>query len=88
MYSCTTYTLHCVVDELHLLLRITDVLIENLFAELYRLDHKDKTHRTGTCDRVAKATRKTRSFGITIDNWVVKGLETANVGTVYTLFKR
>ncbi len=33
----------CVVDELHLLLRITDVLIENLFAELYKLDHKDKT---------------------------------------------
>ncbi len=46
---------YCVVDELHLLLRITDVLIENLFAELYRLDHKDKTHRTGTGDKSSES---------------------------------
>ncbi len=82
--------IHCVVDELHLL-RITDVLIENLFAELYRLDHKDKTHRTGTGDRVVKATRKIRSFGITFDVWLaeeVTGKERTRSGLKTTALNR
>ena len=38
---------NCVIDELHLFLRISNVLFENLFAELQRLSHRSKTHRTG-----------------------------------------
>ena len=72
-------------------MRITDVLIENLFAELYRLDHKDKTHRTGTGDRVVKATRKIRSFGITFDVWLaeeVTGKERTRSGLKTTALNR
>ena len=31
---------NCVIDELHLFLRISDVLFEILFAELQRLSHQ------------------------------------------------
>ena len=48
---------YCVVDELHLFLGITDILYEIFFAELHRLDHKAKTFKTGSDDRVIRATR-------------------------------
>ena len=35
----------CVVDELHLFLRITDVLFDNLFVELCRLDYVSTVHK-------------------------------------------
>ena len=34
----------CVVDELHLFLRITDILFNNVFARLHALDLKSKLH--------------------------------------------
>lgn len=32
----------CVIDELHLFLRISDILIGTLFAELFKIDHKNR----------------------------------------------
>ncbi len=42
----------CVVDELHLFLRITDVLFESLFVELHRLDYQAQLHKIGTDDHI------------------------------------
>ena len=54
----------CVVDELHLFLRITDILFNNVFAPLHTLDLKSKLHGTTTDDDVRRATYKIRKMGI------------------------
>ena len=41
----------CVVDELHLFLRITDVLFDNLFVELCRLDYVSTLYSTQEWNR-------------------------------------
>ena len=38
---------HVVIDELHLLLRITDKLINNLVLRAAELDHRSKEHTSG-----------------------------------------
>ena len=63
---------YCVVDELHLFLRITDILYEFFFAELHRLDHKAKTFTTGSDHRVIRATRMIRRKGISLNVWLSK----------------
>lgn len=37
----------CLPDELHLFLRITDILLTTLFAAMAATDHKNKTHKNG-----------------------------------------
>ena len=52
------------IDELHLFLRISDVLFENLFAELQRLSHRSKTLRNGDpTDHVERAVSAIRKSG-------------------------
>ena len=46
----------CVVDELHLFLRITDILFNNVFAWLHALDLKSKLHGTTTDDHLRRVT--------------------------------
>ena len=60
------------IDELHLFLRISDVLFENLFAELYRLSFRAKTLKTGRCDHVGKAVSAIRKCGVSFNVWMSK----------------
>ena len=60
----------CVVDELHLFLRITDILFNNVFARLHTLDLKSKLHGTTTDDHVRRATYKIRKMGISFSVWL------------------
>jgi len=57
----------CVIDELHLFLRITDVLFENLFTELSRLSHRAKTNGTGRSDHVEQAVSAIRGCGVSFN---------------------
>ena len=64
---------NCVIDELHLFLRISDVLFENLFAELQRLSLRAKTHRTGEpSDHVERAVSAIRRSGVSFNVWLSK----------------
>ena len=63
---------NCVIDELHLFLRISDVLFENLFAELRRLSFRAKTLKTGTCDHVEKVVSAIRKCGVSFNVWMSK----------------
>ena len=61
----------CVVDELHLFLRITDILFNNVFARLHAtLDLKSKLHGTIADDHVCRATYKIRKMGISFSVWL------------------
>ena len=60
----------CVVDKLHLFLRITDILFNNVFARLHTLDLKSKLHGTTTDDHVRRATYKIRKMGISFSLWL------------------
>ena len=65
----------CVVDELHLLLRITDVLFDNLFVELCRLDYVSTVHKNGTDDHVERASRFVCRMGISFKVTFTDGME-------------
>ena len=60
----------CVVNKLHLFLRITDILFNNVFARLHTLDLKSKLHGTTTDDHVRRATYKIRKMGISFSLWL------------------
>ena len=45
----------CIIDELHLFLRITDKLFDSLFAKMVALDHAYKVHKTGVDGNVSNA---------------------------------
>ena len=60
----------CVVDELHLFLRITDIRFNTVFARLHALDLKSKLHGTTTDDHVRRATYKIRKMGISFSVWL------------------
>ena len=61
------------IDELHLFLRISDVLFENLFAELQRLSHRSKTLKTGDpTDHVERAVSAIRKSGVSFNVWLSK----------------
>ena len=65
----------CVVDELHLFLRITDVLFDNLFVELCRLDNVSTVHKNGTDDHVERASRFVCHMGISFKITFTDGVE-------------
>ena len=60
----------CVVDELHLFLRITDIRFNNVFARFHALDLKSKLHGTTTDDHVCRATYKIRKMDISFSVWL------------------
>lgn len=55
---------HIVVDELHLLLRISDRLIDNLVVRAAELDHLNQTHCTGEPQHIAKLQQAVCSCGV------------------------
>ena len=61
---------NCVPDELHLFLKITDIIFNSLFEELVKLDHKSKVHKT---DHVQRAVRNVRRLEISINVWMSEG---------------
>ena len=64
---------NCVPDELHLFLRITDIIFNSLFEELVKLDYKSKVHKTGESDHVQRAVRNVRRLGISFNVWMSEG---------------
>ena len=64
---------NCVPDELHLFLRITDIIFNSLFQELVKHDHKSKVHKTGESDHVQRAVRNVRRLGISFNVWMSEG---------------
>ena len=68
---------HVVIDNLHLFLRVNDVLIDQLIMELLRLDAIDKARRVAGLDRtkhkhVAAFEEFVGSLGISVF-WGAKG---------------
>ena len=54
-----------VVEELHLLLRITDRLIDNLVIRAAELDHQNKVHhQTNNAANITKLQETIKSCGI------------------------
>ena len=60
----------CVVDELHLFLRITDVLFQSFFSKMVALDHAHKVHKTGSGDHVSRAAQYITELGVPFKVWV------------------
>ena len=58
-----------VIDELHLLLRITDILIRNLILEMVRLDKKDSLSGIGNQQHLISFVKAVRSCGVSFDVW-------------------
>lgn len=58
-----------VIDELHLLLRISDILVRNLILEMVRLDKKDKVMQAGDQQHLRDFVKAIRSCGLTFDVW-------------------
>ena len=55
---------HVIVDELHLLLRITDRLISALVMRMAQLDHCSRVHQAGEEGHMKQLTEAVRSCGI------------------------
>ena len=62
--------------ELHLFLRITDVIFTTLFLELMKLDHASKIHKDGRTDCLQIAVRNIRCLGISFNVWMSEGSKT------------
>lgn len=72
---------NCVVDELHLFLRITDVLLVSFFSKMVALDHAYRVHQTGTDGNVSAATGHINKLGVSFNVWMKKegGKETSKL---------
>ena len=55
---------HVVVDELHILLRITDKLISALVFRMANLDHVNRVHGTGHPDNMKRLVSAIHSCGV------------------------
>lgn len=63
---------HVILDELHLLLRIMDVLINNLVTEAVHWDQQDnwnKRKKDQTRNHLDKLKNTIRSCGVTFEIW-------------------
>ena len=60
-----------VIDELHLLLRMTDILIRNIIFEMLRLDKKGAVMNTGK-QHLTAFVKAVRSCGVSFDVWEVR----------------
>ena len=60
-----------VIDELHLLLRITDILIRNLIFEMVRLDKRGSVSGAGRSSQqnLTSFVKAVRSCGVSFDVW-------------------
>ena len=62
---------NCVPDELHLFLRISDVLLRTFFSELIRMDKKNNVTLSSEGSLLQKSVKKIRSFGINFSVWLI-----------------
>ena len=60
----------CVPDELHMLLRISDVLFRSFFGYTIYLDKRNKTHRNIDSGLLQKSVKLVKGFGITFSVWM------------------
>ena len=60
----------CVVDELHLFLRISDVLFQSFFSKMVALDHAHKVHKTGVDGNVSRAVNCINKLDVPFKVWV------------------
>ncbi len=83
-YCCAHYPLldieldHVITDELHLLLRITDVLTSNLVDEVLTWDQEDdfkKTNKDIKGKHLKKLIETIQSCGVTFDVWPKKNAD-------------
>ena len=63
---------HVVLDELHLLLRIMDILIRNLILYADSREHRQKEHRGEECHNLRKLEQAIRSCGVCFQIWLNK----------------
>jgi hypothetical protein len=89
-YCCNHYPLldieldHVIVDELHLLLRITDVLTSNLVDEVLTWDQEDdfqKTNQEIKGKHLKKLIETIRSCGVSFEVWQKKNADGKESGT-------
>ena len=58
-----------VVDELHLLLRVTDVLIRNLISIAASRDHREQQHRGEASNHIGQLEQAVQSCKVTFTIW-------------------
>ena len=65
---------HVIVDELHLLLRVTDVLMANLITEAMEWDKEEEFEKKGAAKNVhlEKLINTIRSCGVSFEVWEKK----------------
>ena len=61
-----------VLDELHLLLRGSDVLLRNLINQCRAIDHHEREHRGGNSRKVRQLEVLVRSCGVSFQIWQAK----------------
>ena len=69
-----------VLDELHLLLRITDVLIRNLIIEMVRQDKKESVMRGESKKHLTSFVKAVRSCGVSFDVWETRDSDGKSLG--------
>ena len=75
---------HIVLDELHLMLRITDILINNLIDDAMQWDDKDavrKTRIVSTGEHVKRLVDIIRSCGVSFSVWEKRNADGKGSGT-------
>lgn len=74
---------HIIVDELHLLLRVTDVLMANLITEVMEWDKEDEFDKKGGAENVhlEKLIDTIRSCGVSFEVWEKKNADGKGSGT-------
>ena len=60
----------CVPDELHMLLRISDVLFRSFFGHMIALDKKSKTQRNIESFLLQRSVKLVRGLGISFNVWL------------------
>ena len=58
-----------VLDELHLLLRIMDILLRNLILYADSVDHRQRAHHGVECHNIRKLEQTIRSCGVCFQIW-------------------
>ena len=69
---------HVILDELHLMLRVTDRLMENLILEIMERDSKEDINKTSREDKnvyLKKFVKAINGLGVTFNIWEKKNAD-------------
>ena len=72
-------THHIIPDELHLLLRVMDILIRNLVLTMVAADNTAKRDAQ-PCDNISKMKKSVKECGIPFSIWELKDADGRNSG--------